>query len=82
MVGPTQQPSQVLSHSHSSVDKGIVYTWGLGEFGALGTGDTFTRYAPTHVESMMSNNIVVASVACGCKHTAFVSSMKATATFE
>ncbi len=52
-----------------AVDQGLVFTWGLGEFGALGQGDTSARYVPAKVESISG----VALVACGSRHTAFVS---------
>lgn len=55
------------------LESGDVYSWGLGEFGALGTGDTFTRYSPFKLEYFQTNKVKVVSVSCGHKHSIFVS---------
>lgn len=56
-------------------DKGEVFTWGLGEYGALGHGDGFTKYSPVKLESFAENMIKISLVSCGSKHTAFVTSI-------
>lgn len=51
--------------------EGEVYTWGMGNNGRLGHGDTNDQIEPTVVAAL--EGIVVIEVACGCYHTVFVS---------
>ena len=37
------------AHTLACTDQGQLFSWGLGEFGALGTGDTRTCWTPTEV---------------------------------
>ena len=53
------------------VEQGEVFTWGLGDFGALGQGDSMTKFVPTRVNSFSRTRIV--NVSCGYRHTAFLS---------
>ncbi|XP_047312127.1 PH, RCC1 and FYVE domains-containing protein 1 [Impatiens glandulifera] len=50
---------------------GCVYTWGKGEKGQLGLGDTENRSSPTLVESLRGK--VVERVVCGSSSTAAIS---------
>lgn len=42
-----------------------MYTWGLGEYGRLGHGDTTTHLKPKLVEALVGQRIV--QVACGSR---------------
>lgn len=52
-----------------------MFTWGLGEFGELGHGDARVKYVPSKVESFSKGR--VASVACGARHTVFLTCLVA-----
>ena len=51
---------------------GEVYTWGRGDDGRLGHGDTGWKWAPMRVEALAMHS--VAQVTCGSYHTAAVTS--------
>eukprot|EP01022_Parablepharisma_sp_SALTPOND_P031032 TRINITY_DN781_c0_g1_i1.p1 TRINITY_DN781_c0_g1~~TRINITY_DN781_c0_g1_i1.p1 ORF type:complete len:860 (+),score=139.28 TRINITY_DN781_c0_g1_i1:5957-8536(+) len=59
------------THTAAVTDQGTVYTWGLGEFGALGHNDTLSRSRPEQLKFFMSGK-PVKQVSCGSRHTAFV----------
>lgn len=61
----------VTSNARLKVDGGEVFTWGLGEFGALGHGDTVTRYVPAKVRALEGKGKVVLA-ACGRQHSVFL----------
>lgn len=54
-------------HSCALTSTGAVYTWGLGEGGRLGHGDSLDRAFPSRVEGLAGH--VVAAVAAGGHHT-------------
>ncbi|KAJ3666590.1 hypothetical protein Zmor_002027 [Zophobas morio] len=56
-------------HSAAVTDDGKLYTWGEGDHGRLGHGDSNGRYIPTQVAGLSD----VGSVACGSSHTLVVS---------
>ncbi|XP_044259648.1 probable E3 ubiquitin-protein ligase HERC1 isoform X3 [Tribolium madens] len=56
-------------HSAAVTDDGKLYTWGEGDLGRLGHGDSNARYIPTQVAGLAE----VGSVACGSSHTLVVS---------
>jgi alpha-tubulin suppressor-like RCC1 family protein len=62
--------------THTAVvsDQGLAFTWGLGEFGALGHGDTLTKHSPAKVEWFSNSLLSIAQVSCGSRHTAFATS--------
>lgn len=45
---------------------GALYTWGDGEYGQLGHGDTLMRYLPTRVAALEHCKVVTASMAYRC----------------
>ena len=51
---------------------GEVYTWGRGDDGRLGHGDTGWKYIPKLVEALVSHCVI--QVTCGSYHTAAVTS--------
>lgn len=63
-----------VNNTIAITETGIVYTWGLGDFGVLGTGNSSTQYSPTMLEYFRNNNIQIESASCGNKHAGFVSS--------
>ncbi|GMH49141.1 hypothetical protein TrRE_jg8454, partial [Triparma retinervis] len=50
-----------------------VYTWGRGEDGQLGVGDTSDQYKPVLVDAFQSLNIVIDTIACGSGHSVVLS---------
>ncbi|KAG8288256.1 E3 ubiquitin-protein ligase herc2 [Homalodisca vitripennis] len=53
------------SHSAAITSSGELYTWGLGEYGRLGHGDSITQLKPKLVKALLGNHIV--KVACGSR---------------
>lgn len=56
-------------HSAAVTEDGELYTWGEGEHGRLGHGDSNGRHIPTLVKDLTD----VGNVACGSSHTVVVS---------
>ncbi|CAD6227584.1 GSCOCG00001264001-RA-CDS [Cotesia congregata] len=52
-------------HSAAIASNGELYTWGLGEYGRLGHGDTVTQLKPKLVEALVGQRVV--QIACGSK---------------
>ncbi|XP_046401290.1 probable E3 ubiquitin-protein ligase HERC1 isoform X2 [Ischnura elegans] len=52
-------------HSAAVTEDGELYTWGEGDYGRLGHGDSNAKYSPTLVRDICG----VGSVACGSAHT-------------
>ena len=50
----------------------VVYTWGRGEDGQLGLGDTEDQYTPILVEALTGKSVGL--IACGSGHTVVLSS--------
>ncbi|UYV60264.1 HERC2 [Cordylochernes scorpioides] len=53
------------SHSAAATSSGELYTWGLGEYGRLGHGDTETELRPKKVMVLAGHRVV--QVACGSR---------------
>ncbi|CAH0390182.1 unnamed protein product [Bemisia tabaci] len=53
------------SHSAAISSNGELYTWGLGEYGRLGHGDSLSQYRPKLVKSLLGKHVV--KVACGSR---------------
>ena len=49
------------------VSQGAVFTWGVGEYGALGVGDVETQWLPVQVS--LPGDVQAMSVSCGSRHT-------------
>ena len=52
-------------HSGAVTEDGVLYTWGEGDFGRLGHGDSQSRDVPTMVKDIGP----VSQIACGAAHT-------------
>ncbi|XP_015429351.1 PREDICTED: LOW QUALITY PROTEIN: E3 ubiquitin-protein ligase HERC2 [Dufourea novaeangliae] len=52
-------------HSAAITSSGELYTWGLGEYGRLGHGDTSTQLKPKLVQSLLCQRVI--QVACGSR---------------
>ncbi|XP_050578084.1 E3 ubiquitin-protein ligase HERC2 [Bombus affinis] len=52
-------------HSAAITSSGELYTWGLGEYGRLGHGDTATQMKPKLVQSLVGQRVI--QVACGSR---------------
>ena len=63
------QISAGYRHSAAVTTDGQLFTWGEGDFGRLGHGDSQFRFVPTLVKDIM-----VGSVSCGAAHTLALSS--------
>ena len=59
---------------HTAVisDVGSIFTWGVGEYGALGISQSITQYSPIQIN--FKEQIPIKSVSCGTRHTAMVDS--------
>lgn len=55
------------THSVALDQDGALYSWGSGDDGVLGHGDTESRRAPTRCEALRGR--VLAAIACGSRHT-------------
>ena len=55
-------------HTAAILDNGELYMWGVGEYGALGLGNTEAQWFP--VKNL--KGFFVISVSCGTRHTAIV----------
>lgn len=55
-------------HTVAVMEDGSVYSWGVGDYGALGTGNTDTQWTPTQVRVPK----VARQVSCGSRHTALL----------
>ena len=61
------QISAGYRHSAAVTDDGFLYTWGEGDFGRLGHGDSQSRFIPTLVKELSDGD--VGQVSCGASHT-------------
>lgn len=66
--------SDLRGISPQSSSSSTLYTWGGGEEGQLGHGDSDDRLHPTEVASL--TEVPLSSVACGANHTIAVSSLR------
>ncbi|CAK8567957.1 unnamed protein product [Lathyrus sativus] len=72
-ASPPPPPRRVLlisagaSHSVALLSGNVVCSWGRGEDGQLGHGDTVDRLLPTQLSALDAQQIV--SVVCGADHT-------------
>ena len=66
------QISAGYRHSAAVTDDGSLYTWGEGDFGRLGHGDSQSRFMPTLVKELNGEDI--GQVSCGASHTLALSS--------
>jgi alpha-tubulin suppressor-like RCC1 family protein len=64
------------AHTIALTDRGFVYTWGNGDFGKLGLGDTSIRFVPYKVDDLKASRegrpARVVSVSAGAQHSAAV----------
>jgi X-linked retinitis pigmentosa GTPase regulator len=57
-------------HTAAVMDNGKVFTWGVGDYGALGISECLTQWRPVQVNLKEH----IQNVSCGTRHTAFVDS--------
>lgn len=57
-------------HSAVVTEEGHIYTWGVGEFGALGTGSSENAWSP--VKTLLPRSMRGLDVNCGSRHTAAI----------
>lgn len=57
-------------HTACVTQNGTVYTWGLGEFGALGLGHDTSQWSPQ--KALLPENFEAVTVSCGSRHTAIL----------
>lgn len=68
---------QIASHTEGKhfmalTNKGEVYSWGNGDGGRLGHGDTSPKDEPTMIDTL--NGIEIVHIACGGSHSSAISS--------
>lgn len=54
------------------MDNGILFAWGLGDYGALGTGEFRSCSTPTKVKLPTKAIATLRQISCGAMHTAFL----------
>ncbi|CAG9330534.1 unnamed protein product [Blepharisma stoltei] len=57
-------------HTVAVTEQGTAYSWGLGEFGALGISTLESQWSPTEME--ISEIIRIKQVSCGSRHTSII----------
>eukprot|EP00475_Leptophrys_vorax_P020823 TRINITY_DN2857_c0_g1_i1.p1 TRINITY_DN2857_c0_g1~~TRINITY_DN2857_c0_g1_i1.p1 ORF type:complete len:229 (-),score=55.92 TRINITY_DN2857_c0_g1_i1:11-697(-) len=67
------------THSLALTEEGVVFSWGLGLYGALGQGDNVPKHIPRAIETLESVTIV--DICCGVWHSAVVSDIGDVYTF-
>ena len=58
-------------HTAVATSSGNVYTWGVGEFGALGLGSDLPQWTPQKM--LLPEGFTAVAVSCGSRHTAVLS---------
>ncbi len=66
----TQPPLQVTPLI--MLDMGELFTWGLGEYGALGVNSRDNLWSPMRVAFPDVPNAHIQRASCGTKHTAII----------
>lgn len=59
-------------HTGAVLDDGSLYTWGVGEYGALGLGSGESYWAPAKVTFARDTRVI--QISCGSRHTAILAS--------
>lgn len=61
-------------HTAVALENGSVFTWGVGDYGALGLSDCSTQWRPAQVVFKEDLGIFIRGVSCGTRHTAMIDS--------
>eukprot|EP00826_Nyctotherus_ovalis_P031579 TRINITY_DN2525_c0_g1_i7.p1 TRINITY_DN2525_c0_g1~~TRINITY_DN2525_c0_g1_i7.p1 ORF type:complete len:839 (-),score=257.71 TRINITY_DN2525_c0_g1_i7:25-2541(-) len=59
-------------HTAAVMDNGDLYTWGVGEYGALGVADPGSQWFPVKVTFPGRERVAITRADCGTRHTAMV----------
>ncbi|CAG9320984.1 unnamed protein product [Blepharisma stoltei] len=57
-------------HTIAVTEQGFAFSWGVGEFGALGNGSNDTQWTPVRME--VPENLKIRQASCGSRHTALI----------
>jgi alpha-tubulin suppressor-like RCC1 family protein len=72
LPGKVTRVESGFSHMIALVDTGVLLAWGLGEYGALGTGEFKTSSLPTKVKLGSKVISSLKQISCGAMHTGFL----------
>ena len=59
-----------FGHSIAIMDNGKAFSWGLGEYGALGTSDCESQWFPVQIMFSEKSKLCIKTASCGTRHTA------------
>jgi len=61
-----------MGHTMAVIDNGKAYSWGMGQYGALGINDCESQWFPVQVLFNERPSVRIKNVSCGTRHTSMV----------
>lgn len=71
--GSYEYSSKTRNHSKIVLGDGEVFSWGLGEYGALGTGRRNNQWSPIQIFLDEKTPLGAIRISAGGRHTGFIS---------
>lgn len=66
-------PIPIINSYLFLADNGEAYSWGVGEYGALGIGTTDSEWSPAKISLEGKPSARIVKVSCGSRHTGIIS---------